>query len=71
MNKSLGNLLRSLIGDHPKQWDQLLAQEEYAYNDSPNKSTGKIPFKIVYGMHPRGVQELSDLQTIEKRSADG
>ena len=26
VRKSLGNLLRILVGDHPKQWDQLLAQ---------------------------------------------
>ena len=44
VNKSLGNLLRSLVGDHPKQWDWLLAQAGYAYNDSPNRSTWKSPF---------------------------
>ena len=60
-----------LIGDHPKQWDQLLAQEKYAYNDSANRSTSKSLFQIVYGMHPRGVHELQDLGTTEKRSADG
>ena len=63
--------MRSLVGDHPKQWDQVLAQAKYTYNDSPNKSIGKIHFQIVYGMHPRGVHELRDLGKTEKRSADG
>jgi hypothetical protein len=35
-----------------------MPQAEFAYNDSPNRSTGKIPFQIVYGMHPRGISEL-------------
>ena len=47
-----------------------MAQAEYAYNDSTNRSTGKSPFQIVYGMHPRGVHELRDLGTVEKRSAN-
>jgi hypothetical protein len=38
---------------------------EFAYNDSPNRSTGKIPFQIVYGMHPRGISELRDLGQTE------
>jgi hypothetical protein len=39
VNRSLGNILRCLVGEHPKQWDQVLAQDEFAYNDSPNRST--------------------------------
>ena len=40
INRSLGNLLRSLIGEHPKQWDHVLAQAEFSYNVSPNRSIG-------------------------------
>jgi hypothetical protein len=61
VNKCLGNLLRSLVTKHHNQWDQIMPQEEFAYNDSPNRSTGKSPFQILYGMQPRGVSELRDL----------
>ena len=64
-------MLRSLIGESPKQWDKVLAQAEFAYNDSPNISIGVSPFQILYGMHPRGVCELHDLGQLEKRSVDG
>lgn len=71
VNRSLGNLLRSLTEKHPKKWDQVLAQVEYAYNDSPNRSTGQSPFHIVNGMHPRGVSKLRNLGKDEMRSAEG
>jgi hypothetical protein len=61
VNQSLGNLLRSLVTEHNNQWDQILPQAEFEYNDSPNRSTGKIPFQIVYKIHPRGILELRDL----------
>ena len=64
-------MLRSFIREIPKQWDKVLAQAEFSYNDSPNRSTGMSPFQIMYGMHPRGVCELHDLGQLEKRSADG
>ena len=64
-------MLRSLIGESPKQWDRVLAQAKFAYNDSPNRSTRMSPFQILYGMHPRGVYELRDLGQLEKQSADG
>jgi hypothetical protein len=61
VNRSLGNILRILVNENPKQWDQMFTQAEFAYNDSPNGSTWMSPFQILYGMHPRGVYELRNL----------
>ncbi|GJR44467.1 putative CCCH-type zinc finger family protein [Tanacetum coccineum] len=49
VNRSLGNLLRSLIRDNAKQWDLILPQAEFAYNRSVNCTTCKSPFEVVYG----------------------
>nr|GEV72438.1 hypothetical protein [Tanacetum cinerariifolium] len=38
-NRSLGNLLRSLIGDNAKQWDLIPPQAEFAYNRLVNHTT--------------------------------
>ena len=62
VNRSLGNLLRSLVTKHHNQWDQILPQVEFSNNDSPNRSTVKSPFQILYGMQPRGLFELRDLE---------
>ena len=53
------------------QWYQMIAQDEFPYNDSPNRNIGMSPFKIFYGMHPRGVYELRNLGKKELRSVDG
>ena len=55
LNRSLGNLLRCLIGNKPSNWEMVLAQAEFAYNNSINRSIGKTPFEIVIGIHPRGI----------------
>jgi hypothetical protein len=68
VNRSLGNLLRSLVTEQGRQWDQILAQEEFAFKNSINRSTGKSPFEIVYGRQPRGVAELRELKQDEFRS---
>nr|GEX42911.1 reverse transcriptase [Tanacetum cinerariifolium] len=52
VNRSLGNLLHSLIRDNAKQWDLILPQAEFAYNRSVNRTTGKSPFEVVYGWNP-------------------
>lgn len=65
VNRSLGNLLRNLIEENSRMWDRVLAQVEFACNDSPNHNTGYSPFQILYGMHPRRVHELWDLGQLE------
>jgi hypothetical protein len=54
--------------EHHSSWDNVLPQAEFAYNDSVNRRTGKIPFDIVYGRQPRGVSELRDLEKIITKS---
>ena len=68
VNISLGNMLRSLVYEHPKQWDLALAQARFTYNVSLNRSTCMSPFQLVYGMDLRGVYELRDLEKQEKIS---
>ncbi|GJV46315.1 putative nucleotidyltransferase, ribonuclease H [Tanacetum coccineum] len=48
VNRSLGNLLRCLVGDHVKAWDQKLCQDEFAQNHAVNQSTGSVPKKVQY-----------------------
>jgi hypothetical protein len=69
VNRSLGNLIRSLVTKHHNQWDHILPQAKFAYNDSPNRSTGRSLLQILYGMQLRGVSELRDLEQGEIKSA--
>ena len=67
MNRSLGNVLRCLVGNKPRNWEMVLAQDEFAYNNSVNRSTGKTHFEIITRMNPRGVSDLRDVVGEEKR----
>ncbi|GJS98236.1 putative reverse transcriptase domain-containing protein [Tanacetum coccineum] len=52
VSRSLGNLLRCLVSDHVKAWDQKLCQAEFAHNHAVNRSTG------FYSAHPRSPLDL-------------
>jgi hypothetical protein len=69
VNRILGDFLRSLVIEYHSSWDSILPQEEFAYNDSVNRSTGKSPFQIVYGRQPRGVSKLRDSGQTDTSSA--
>ncbi|GJS16698.1 RNA-directed DNA polymerase [Tanacetum coccineum] len=71
VNRSLGNLLRSLIGDNAKQGDLILPQAEFAYNRSVNRTTGKSPFEVVYGRNPITPLDLVPLPEVGRFSEEG
>ena len=70
VNRSLGSLLRSKVGEHPKQWDLVLPQAEFAYNRSANRTTRKTPFEVVYGRNPITPLDLMPLPMLKQFSSD-
>ena len=60
-NSTLEQYLRSYINYQQDNWASLLVLDEFAYNASLHSSTGKAPFKVVYGSIPR-----SDMLTAEE-----
>ena len=70
VNRSLGNLLRSLVGENIRRWDLVLPQAEFAYNRSCSQSTGKSPFEVVYGCNPASPLDLVPLPINQSYSAD-
>ena len=40
VNRSLGNLLRCLVGENFRAWDLVLPTAEFAYNNSVNRTIG-------------------------------
>ncbi|XP_031402611.1 uncharacterized protein LOC116212181 [Punica granatum] len=66
VNRSLGNLLRSLVGEHVKCWDLKLCQAEFAHNHAVNRSTGFSPFQVVYVAVPEGPLGLIPLTNKSK-----
>lgn len=41
---------------------------EFAFNRTPNRSTGLCPFEIIYGKIPNGVLELAPIPDVGKKS---
>ncbi|GJV51145.1 RNA-directed DNA polymerase [Tanacetum coccineum] len=73
VNRSLGNLLRSLIRANAKQWDLILPQAEFSYNRSVNRTTGKSYFEVVYGRNlitPLDLVPVPEVGQFSKKEVD-
>ncbi|KAH9735062.1 Endonuclease [Citrus sinensis] len=68
VNRSLGNHLRSLVGDNLKMWDQKLYQVEFTYNRAVKRSTGLSPFQVNYGYNPRAPIDLAPVPDLVRKN---
>ena len=69
INRSLGDLLRCLVGEHISTWERVLPIAEFAYNSSVNRSTGHSPFEVVTGHIPRSPIDLA-IPSLESRTSE-
>ena len=58
VNRSLENLLRTLVDEHIENWDLKLATAKFAYGTSVNSTTGKNSREIIYGFKPKQPKDL-------------
>ncbi|KAF8761511.1 hypothetical protein RHS01_00264 [Rhizoctonia solani] len=52
VNPSIEHFLRAYSGVNQKDWTRWLPMAEFAYNNAVHSSTGKTPFKALYGWEP-------------------
>ena len=71
VNRTLSQLLRTVINKNLKSWEDCLPFIEFAYNRSIHSTTLFSPFEIVYGFNPLTPLDLIPLPIDERASLDG
>jgi hypothetical protein len=61
VNHTLSTMLRTILKDNLRLWEECLLHIEFAYNMSINSSTKLSPFMVVYGFNPRAPIDLLPL----------
>ena len=71
VNRTLPQLLCTIIQKNLKTWEECLPFIEFAYNRSVHSTTSYSPFEIVYGFNPLTPLDLLPLPINERASLDG
>ena len=58
-NKKLKQMLRKVIEQDGKNWDQILPHLMFSIREVPQSSTGFSPFELLYGRRPRSLLDLA------------
>ena len=53
INRILNDMMRNFCDGNHANWDRYLSAAEFAINNAQNRSTGKSPFFLTYGVHPK------------------
>ena len=70
VNRTLSTMLRAVLKNNKKMWEECLPHIEFAYNRSLHSTTKMCPFEIVYGFLPRAPIDLLPLPSSEKVNFD-
>ncbi len=71
VNRTLSQLLRSIISRNLRSWEECLPFIKFAYNRSVHSTISYSPFEIVYGFNPLTPMDLFPLPIDERASLDG
>ncbi|KAK1621149.1 hypothetical protein QYE76_026666 [Lolium multiflorum] len=66
VNRTLSQLLRSMINKNLKEWEECLPHVEFAYNRAVYSTTELCPFEVVYGFKPITPLDLLPLPIHER-----
>lgn len=57
-NRTIKEMIAKYINSNHDNWDLVLDQVMFAYNNSVHESTGYSPFELVYGAKPRVMNDI-------------
>jgi hypothetical protein len=66
VNRTLGTMLRAVLKNNLKMWEECLTHVEFAYNRATHSTTKVSPFQVVYGFNPRAPIDILPLPTNER-----
>jgi hypothetical protein len=65
VNRTLSTMLRTVLKDNLRLWEECLPHIEFAYNRSIHSTTKLSPFMVVYGFNPHAPIDLLPLPPFE------